>query len=369
MMRVAVATATTPSMSRSAPVLWLDALRRADTARVGGKLARLGVLASRGFNVPPGFALPVGTFRRAVSAKVRRELAEIARGAASDLAGLDAAARQARALVETQPLPAWLVDALAGAYEQLVERLGGLPDPPTAVRSSGVGEDGALASFAGQFDSYLGICGVEQIAEHVKKCWASQYTARALDYHRRQGLEPERSGIAVGVLALVDARSSGVAFSVNPATGNRTELVIESSWGLGESVVSGRVTPDRWLVDRASGEIRERHVSDKQSRSVFDRATGRAVDRPTPNSIRTKASLTDEEIGLVAGVLLEVERQEECLQDLEWAIDARLALPDALFVLQHRPETVWSRQPRDERFDPVAYALQNVFGLPGKADP
>jgi pyruvate,water dikinase len=297
---------------------------------------------------------------------VRRELGDILRGAGDDLADLNAAAEQARALVEAQPLPTWLADALGEAYGQLADRLGAGPSPPTAVRSSGVGEDGEAASFAGQFDTYLGICGAESIAEHVGKCWASQFSARVLDYYRRRGMEPDERGIAVGVLALVDARSSGVAFSVNPATGNRSELVIESNWGLGECVVSGRVTPDRWVVDRLTREVRERHVSDKRNQSVFDQMAGRVVDRPTPGSIRARASLTDEEIGLVSEVVLEIERQEECLQDVEWAIEATLPLPEALLVLQHRPETAWSRQSREGPFDPVDYALQNVFGLPGK---
>jgi pyruvate,water dikinase len=308
----------------------------------------------------------VDTFSRAVHAQVRHELAEIVRGSGEDLASLDAAAARARSLLEAEELPEWLLDAIDGAYERLVERLGAGQSAPTAVRSSGVAEDSEAASFAGQFDTYLGICGAEAIAEHVKKCWASQYSARALDYYRRRGMEPDGAGIAVGVLALVDARVSGVAFSVNPATGNRSELVIESNWGLGECVVSGRVTPDRWIVDRASGEVRVRHVSDKQRQSVFDPRAGLVVDRPTPDAIRMAASLTDEEIALVAGVLLEIELQEECLQDVEWAIDERLSLPDALFVLQHRPETVWGRQSKGGTFDPVAYALENVFGLPKK---
>jgi len=350
-------------MSDPAPILWLDELRLEHLLSVGGKLARLGELAGRGYPVPPGFAVPVEAFQLAVPDDVRREIGLISHHAPSSLAGLEAAATSIRELIEGQPLPGWLEDEVAEAYEHLVERCGLGPELPLAIRSSGVGEDAGAASFAGQFDTYLGVRGAVGALEHVKRCWASQYSARALDYCRRQGLRPDERGIAVGVLQLLSARSSGIAFSINPVDGNSDQAVVEASWGLGEAVVSGRVTPDCWVVEKSTGRIVEERIADKELRSVFDEAAGRVVDQEAPESLRTEPALSHDEVRHVAEVAAAIEQQEGCPQDVEWAFDERLAFPRNFFLLQHRPETVWSRQPESTPFDPVEYALRNVFGV------
>ena len=134
-----------------------------------------------------------------------------------------------------------------------------------------MGEDGHAASFAGQYETYLGVSGADEVLRHIAKCWASGYSAHALDYRRRfGGSGPLRAhDLAVGVLELVDARSAGVAFTLDPVTGDRGRLVVEANWGLGESVVSGQVTPDYWTVERDSGRILERRVGAKLVWSVL----------------------------------------------------------------------------------------------------
>ena len=297
--------------------------------------------------------LPIDVLQTAFPEDLHARIASLVNGAPADLVGLAAVARQAGDLIERQPLPASLRGAIRGAYARLGQ-------VRTAVRSSGLAEDGELASFAGQFATYLGIVGEHEVIEHVKRCWASQYTARALDYCRRNGLAGA-PGMAVGVLEMVPARCSGVAITLDPVTGRRDRVMIEASWGLGEAVVSGHVTPDRWSVDKSSGAILQAAVSGKEVWSAFDEAAGRVVEQPMPGELRARPSLEPDQVAQVAQVATDIERREGSPQDVEWAYreDGELVL------LQTRPETTWRQPLSEERFDPVAYAMRNVFGVKG----
>jgi pyruvate,water dikinase len=239
------------------------------------------------------------------------------------------------------------------------------------VRSSGVTEDGAEASFAGQYDTYLGLCSAEAVVQSVRSCWASQYSSRALDYRRRQGFPLASSGgIAVGVMQLIDARSAGVTFTLNPITGNRRQAVVEANWGFGESVVSGLVTPDHFLVNRADAYILEERVGSKEVWSVFDPEQRRVVEQPTPAEQAARACVSHTEVRELVRLAAEIEAREGRPQDVEWVIDRHVSFPDNVFLLQHRPETSWALRPEsldgqeeDEEapYDPVAYAMRNVF--------
>ena len=247
-------------MSDDPAVLDLASLRAADAARVGPKMARLGQLAADGWRVPDGYAITASALDGWLPAAARAELERIFTGAARDPAGtpgrpsLDLArvAGQARALIEAQPLPSWLADAVAQAHQRLTDRLAAreralpgtaLPETPpagplVAVRSSAISEDGAGASFAGQYETYLGVSGTDSVLEHIRKCWASGYSAHALEYRRRfGGAGPLRTNdLAVGVLELVDARSAGVAFTLDPVTGDRDTLVVEGQRQVGQAL-------------------------------------------------------------------------------------------------------------------------------------
>jgi pyruvate,water dikinase len=353
-----------PSAMRPS-VLWLDELRAADLPRVGGKLARLGALAGNSYRVPDGFAIPVELLAAAFPETVHREIARLVDAAPDDLEAVEAASGQIRALIDAHPLAAALGDAIDEAYAALAAKCSRGDDFPVAVRSSGISEDGAQASFAGQFDSYLGICGVAAVREHVKKCWASQYNARALHYLRRRGARPDQSGIAVGVLTMIESQAAGIGFSINPITGNRGQLVIEGSFGLGDAIVSGAVTPDRWLVDKASLAVVEEHIAEKMTRTVFRADRRAAVNEAVPDHLRRTPCLTREQIAELARVLVAIERQEGTPQDIEWTFDA--GEPARLFLLQHRPVTAagsgQGSEPKTEPFDPVQYTLKKVFGI------
>ena len=377
-------------------VLDLAAIRASDAPRVGPKMARLGQLASAGWRVPDGYAVTAaaleGWLPTAALAELHRLFSAPTAGAAAaaapagpELAGhqrLTQLSEQARRLIEGQSLPSWLADAVADAHARLAARTGRGALLRVAVRSSAVGEDARGASFAGQYETYLGVSGADAVLRHIAKCWASGYSAHALDYRRRfGGSSPLRAhDLAVGVLELVDARSAGVAFTLDPVTGDRGRLVVEANWGLGESVVSGQVTPDYWTVERGTGRILERRVGAKLVWSVLagsgaaddGEAGGRGtVLAPLPAELTQAPCLSDDEVRYLCRRAAEIEEAEGAPQDVEWAIARDLEIPDSVYFLQHRPETTWTTTtpapaaPSAKSFDPVQYALRNVFKVPG----
>jgi pyruvate, water dikinase len=376
--------------ARSDAVVDLAAVRAADAPRVGPKMARLGQLASAGWRVPDGYAITAGALEGWLPTAARAELHRLFSSPATGPASLRLS-QQARQLIEGQSLPSWLADAVTDAHARLAARTGRGSALLVAVRSSAVGEDGHTASFAGQYETYLGVSGTDEVLRHIVKCWASGYSAHALDYRRRfGGSGPLRAhDLAVGVLELVDARSAGVAFTLDPVTGDRGRLVVEANWGLGESVVSGQVTPDYWTVERDSGRILERRTGGKLVWSVLADAdaagsadepgetgeTGRrgTVLAPLPAELAQAPCLTDDEVRYICRQAAAIEAAEGSPQDVEWAIARDLDVPDSVYFLQHRPETTWAAAtPAAEptpapaaSFDPVQYALRNVFKVPG----
>jgi pyruvate, water dikinase len=366
-----------------AAVLELGAIRAGDAGRVGPKMARLGQLAADGWRVPDGYAVTAAALGGWLPADVRAELGAMLGHPAAELAEV---APRARALAESQPLPGWLRDAVARAHERLAGRTGRGAALRVAVRSSAVSEDGRAASFAGQYDTYLGVSGADEVLAHVRKCWASGLSAHALAYRRRFGAGAPLTGdLAVGVLELVDARSAGVAFTLDPVTGDRSALVVEGNWGFGESVVSGQVTPDHWRVDRATGRVLTARVGAKSTWAVAGPDGGRVAMGPLPDELSGRACLSEDEVRYICEQAGRIEAAAGGVpQDVEWAVARDLPFPDSVYFLQHRPETTWTGDaaggpaapepgpaaapPPDTgrpAFDPVQYALRNVFKVPG----
>jgi pyruvate, water dikinase len=371
-------------------VIDLPAIRGGDAGRVGPKMARLGQLAADGWRVPDGYAVTAAALDGWLPAAARGELARLFSAPVSGHAELVELASQARALVEAQPLPSRLAEAVGGAHDRLAGRTGRGAALRVAVRSSAVSEDGHAASFAGQYETYLGVSGVDEVLLHIRRCWASGFSAPALAYRQRfGGPSPVRvHDLAVGVLELVDARSAGVAFTLDPITGDRSTLVVEGNWGLGESVVSGHVTPDHWTVDRATGRVLTARPGAKRAWTAYDAAAGRAVLAPLPAELAGRICLNEDEVRYVCEQAVAIEAASGGVpQDVEWAVARDLPFPDSVFFLQHRPETTWvggatvnaaadaagnpvdaaaNPAPAKPAFDPVQYALRNVFKVPEK---
>lgn len=361
--------------SAASAVLDLGDIRITDSHRVGPKVARLGQLAAAGWPVPDGYAVTVDALDRWLPATASSELTAMFAGPGAD-PDLHRLSARAQALIESQPLPSWLADAVAAAHERLRQRTGLGQRLRVAVRSSAVSEDGAGASYAGQYATYLGIQDVADVLDHIRKCWASGFTAHALHYRSRAGDDQLHThDLAVGVLELVDVRSAGVVFTLDPVTGDRALMVVEANWGFGESVVSGHVTPDQWVVSKANGDIVRRTIGAKYVWSAFDSGTGRVVLAPLPGELGERACLDDDEVRYLCAKAAEIEVAEGVPQDVEWAIARDATLPASVFILQHRPETSWAgKEPEPQApartapakaFDPVQYALRNVFKVPG----
>ena len=190
---------------------------------------------------------------------------------------------------------------------------------PVAVRSSATAEDTAEASFAGQQDTYLWVRGAEAVAGHVSRCWASLFTDRAVAYRARLGIGDDEVAMGVVVQAMVPAEAAGVLLTLDPLTGDRSQVTIEAAYGLGTAVVEGEVTPDRFAVDKVTLELRSRSVGEKAVAYRFDPAAGRVARVEVPAADRARPCLDDAEVAELAGLGKRIEQALGVPQDVEWA--------------------------------------------------
>lgn len=336
----------------------------ADRPTAGGKGASLGELTRAGIAVPPGCVVTTHAFEHFLDAcdpdgTIRCRIEALA---ADDLAAITRASAEVRALIESVALPQALGESIARGHAALC---GGVPDAPVAVRSSATSEDSAEASFAGLQDTYLWVRGVQAVVEHVRKCCASLYSVESVSYRRRLGLPEQGLAMAVVIQRMVDARCSGVMFTRSPTTGDRSVVTLEASWGLGSAIVSGEVTPDKYVVGKITGEIARRDISSKLRRHRPHPSGSGVLDEEVPPAQRDVACLSDEEVLALAAIAKAVERHYGCAQDIEWAIEDGHPPGAGIFLLQSRPETVWAGREARTAVAPRAKAYDHVFALLG----
>ena len=298
-----------------------------DLALAGGKGANLGELVQAGLPVPPGFVLVTSAYRAFVAAmglgpKLERALAEVAE---DDPRSIEAASTAIRALFERHPVPKEVARDVQAAYE----RLGG---GAVAVRSSATAEDLPGASFAGQHDTYLNVAGAEQVVAAVRRCWSSLFTPRAIAYRLRQRVPHGGLALAVVVQRLAPAESAGVLFTANPVTGHSGQLVIDASWGLGEAIVSGQVTPDQWIAEAGSGDVVETRVGTKEVMTAR-RAGGTQTVAVAPEQ-RGRLALEPAHVARLAELGRRVSSHFGVPQDVEWVL-----ANGELSLVQSRPIT------------------------------
>lgn len=299
--------------------------------QVGGKGASLARMAAAGLPVPPGFNVTTAAYRRFVTEQGLQEqiLSAVPAATASQPATLEEASRQIQELFAQRAMP----DDIARAIGQAYAALGG-GDPAVAVRSSATAEDLPEMSFAGQQETYLNMHGEAVVLDAVKRCWASLWTARAIGYRARHGIAPEDVSLAVVVQEMVPAEAAGILFTANPLTGERGQVMINAAWGLGEAIVGGQVTPDTFVVDRASGKITEQVISDKNVMTV--RTPKGTHEEPVPADRRTRAALSPAQAAELARIGVQVEDFYGQPLDIEWALHG-----GRFFILQARPITAW----------------------------
>ncbi len=309
-------------------VAWLEDLPPGSVSMAGGKGASLGDMARAGLPVPPGFVVCAAAFRSFLTANGGREVIwqAVEHLNVNDERQLDRAEKTIRSFLLDQRLPEALNADIRAAYNRLGR------NAVVAVRSSAISEDSEGASFAGQQETFLNVRGIEAVLHHVRECWASFFTARALFYRAQKGSLADMA-MAVVVQKLVNPDRSGVLFTCDPVQNRLDQMVIEAAYGLGEAVVSGLITPDHYVLDRDDGSLVREHVPHK-SIAVVRAENGGTEQVPLPAARASARVLSERDLERLRKIGLDLERYFGRPQDVEWCIEG-----DVLYLLQSRPIT------------------------------
>ncbi len=309
---------------------------------VGGKGRSLALLAAAGFNTPGGFQVNTHAYRSFIAENnLQARIIELAQPTVVDgRVSYENASQAIAALIGDAVLSDAIANEIINAYRQLEG------EPAVAVRSSATAEDLPGLSFAGQQETYLNIRGATELVAAVKRCWASLWTTQAISYRHQNGIDQDSVAMAVVVQLMVPADVSGILFTANPATGERSEMVVNASFGLGEAVVSGQVTPDTYIIDRATQRAKQTMIGPKARRIVVDDGQGVRIE-DVPEAEREQSSLSAAQLGELATTALEIEALYEGLpQDIEWGYS-----DGKLHLFQSRPITHLPVQPVEVKWE------------------
>ena len=347
-------------------IKWFEEIDKNDIPIVGGKGANLGELTQRGLDVPPGFCVTAGGYihfikKANLNEKIKERINNLN---IEDSIELQKASTEIQNLINTTEIPQELAEEIVLAYGKLNEKIG-IENSEVAVRSSATAEDLPEASFAGQQDTYLHIKGANELLNHVRKCWASLWTSRAIYYREIQGFDHFEVSISVVIQKMINSEKSGVMFTANPINNNTEEIMINASWGLGEAVVSGAVTPDEYIVNKKNKEIIEKHIAEKTVMIVKKDTGVGTVEINVGDYIGhdkiNKQCLSDEEIILLGDYGLKIEEMYGRHQDIEWGFDKETK---ELYILQSRPITTLKGGATVEKVHEEKGLKMLVRGLP-----
>jgi pyruvate, water dikinase len=329
--------------SRQEYVLWFEECDLQSIPLVGGKNASLGELFKAGIPVPPGYAVTTKAYNLFLEqGKIKKKIFDALKSVTTDdVASGEKASKKIRAIIENTSMGDDLEDYIAEFYRRLSKK-SNIPAVPVAVRSSATAEDLPGASFAGQQDTFLWIRGVDDIFKHVKKCWSSLFTARAIYYRTKMGFSHEQVEISVGVQKMANAWTAGVMFTLNPATGDTSAIAIDANWGFGESVVSGECTPDNFIINKITDEIIKKQVSHKTILYTRDPETHSVKKQDVPEERKDIQCVVDKDAIELSKIGKRIEKHYGKAMDIEWAIDKDTPGKAKIMILQSRPETVWS---------------------------
>jgi pyruvate,water dikinase len=338
-------------------------LSRDDVPFAGGKGANLGELTAAGVPVPPGFVVGAPAYAAFCEEGALRQQLTLALDGVDveDTGALEAAAANARGVIREGTMPGWLREAIVTAYRELAGDEG---DVPVAVRSSATAEDTASASFAGMNETFLNVRGETEVVDAVRRCWASLFGSRTVYYRASRGFDQAGMDIAVVVQRQIASARAGVMFTIDPASGRTDRIVIEGAFGLGESVVSGRVSPDRYIVDKDGLAIVAREVRRKEL-AIEPLPEGGTRTRALHGDEARRPVLSDDEVHTLAELALRIEHHYDSAQDTEWAFD-----PDgAVWMLQSRPVTAAGGEAADADAEqpPGTVLVRGLGAAPGSA--
>jgi pyruvate,water dikinase len=321
-------------------IYWFEELGREHNNMVGKKCANLGEMTRMGLAVPPGFALSIDLYRKFINntglaEEMSRYIGELGELKGERIAVFEETSRRLRGMIEGADMPGPIAEAIGTYYADLCNKVG-IEDVPVSVRSAGT------ESRPGMFETYLNVRGIGDVLEKVKKVWASAYTPRAIAFRANKELPILGDELGVAIPKMVNARASGIAFTVNPVDGDGSKILLEANWGLGEGVVSGAESVDGFVVDKDKLEIAARHLGRKIKCVVYTEDGADWVE--VPDNMQDRPCISDEEIIEIAGVAKSAEETLGCPQDMEWAIDQDLAFPESVFWLQTRPAKVAAKK-------------------------
>lgn len=311
-------------------IAWFNNITKENVATVGGKGASLGEMYNAGMPIPPGFCVTAQAYAAFLKANTLHDtIAKLLKGLdVEETAKLDTVAEKIQEKILNGTIPKEMSIKIAQAYGEL--------DGFVAVRSSATAEDLPQASFAGQQATFLNIKGKEAVVQHVKECWASLFTPRAIYYRAKNNFDHMQVLIAVVVQTMVNAKKAGVMFSVNPVTNDDKEMIIEGSFGLGEAVVGGEVSPDTYIIGKDPLRIKQKHIGIKEF-GYFKTTEGKTEKIFFDEAMKNQQVLEDHEIIALAERGIHIEKYYEFPQDIEWAID------DKVYILQARPVTTFKK--------------------------
>ena len=347
-------------------IKWFNQINKNDIPLVGGKGANLGELTQKGLDVPPGFCVTAGAYSYFIDyAKLNQKIKEIVSIIdVEDSIQLQKAGSEVRELINSAEIPFDLIDEIKHAYKELNQNIG-IENSEVAVRSSATAEDLPEASFAGQQDTYLHISGEEELLNHIRRCWASLWTARAIYYRENQGFDHFEVSLSVVIQKMVNSEKSGVMFTANPINNKTDEIMINASWGLGEAVVSGTVTPDEYIVNKKTKETMEKHIAEKTVMIVKKEDNVGTVEVNVADYIGfeniNKQCLNDEEILLLTNYGIKIEELYGSFQDIEWGFDKDTK---KLYILQARPITTLKGEKEMKEVKEEKELKMLVKGLP-----
>jgi pyruvate,water dikinase len=321
-------------------IFWFEEIGKEHNDIMGKKCANLGEMTRMGLAVPPGFALSLDAYRLFVKESgLALEMEQYVQKF-GDLKGqgitvFDQMSQTLRHMIEAREIPESLKAQILGYYKELSGRLG-MDNPAVSVRSAGT------ESRPGMFETYLNVKGQEDLLKKVKKVWASAYPPRAIAFRANKGFPILGDELGVAVPKMVNARASGITFTVDPVTADDSKILLEANWGLGEGVVSGAESVDGFVVDKESMEIVARHVGNKVKCVVYTEDGADWAD--VADHMRSMPCISDEEILEIARVAKAAEKTLGGPQDMEWAVDKDLPSPESLFWLQTRPAKVAAKK-------------------------
>lgn len=329
---------------------------------LGGKGASLSSMSVAGFPVPNGFCVTTHAYAAVMQAQLDAVINRVNDINVDDMNALADLAAEERKLVESIDLPAEVETSIRQAYKDLCAKYNFEKDLPVAVRSSATAEDLPDASFAGQQDTYLWVVGEDEMLKHVRKCWASLFTARAIRYRRDNNIKEEEVLMSVVVQKMVNSKVSGVAMTLNPMNGDRSKIVIDAGFGLGESVVSGEVTPDNYVLDKVILEIVKQQIHEQEFALVPDFENKCVQKKMLTQDEAKKECLSLTELKQLGTLCKQVEKHYKSPQDIEWALDGDLPDGENLTLLQSRPETVWSQKKQEKKTTGFSMGMEGLVG-------